>query len=494
MADGKIVNTWVSDDKDMLRSIERMNRQITKLQDKLRNTGIASKKSGDQATKGFEQATKVAKSFVGALGLAGGVAGALGLVNKKFDTWVKNLKEISIESRKASNDIIALAAIQEGGKAKESVMAAARLGRQYGVNRGEAFNTIQALQSASKGGTLAEGLAAGETVFAAARAAGETLSITEATDVEGVGAALGLPPGAAVRRAYRVGQLSSKSPGAVTKGITKSVYFGEEENLLANAVARELLSTKGPDEMGTFLKAAGLATGGKYAALYKEKLGVPLDATHMQRMQALADKGIGSGKDPIADFLKFGITETRQAESLALTIPHLEKIKKTRADLARTAVPGLFQSEWERVSGELPRLGQADELKRMETLFKDVSGGLVPGTEKRSRKASAVQIRYKLRAAAVRSLGLEETLLGRDRITAEGDLTPYGVKEMMASEAVFPMRDEGPGSRPSAAMMPGGVPGPTVEEEIRNEMVRLRKTMERNRPAVRQDGPSQSSW
>ena len=91
MADGKIVNHWVSDDKDMMRSIERMNRQITKLQDKLRQAGAASMKSSQESAKGLSKhgaavdgvVTKIAGMAAGYLSIHGVLRGITAELEKQ---------------------------------------------------------------------------------------------------------------------------------------------------------------------------------------------------------------------------------------------------------------------------------------------------------------------------------------------------------------------------------------------------------------------------
>ena len=483
MADGKIVNHWVSDDKDMMRSIERMNKQITKLQDQLRNAGKISKKSTDKAEVGFKNAAKMAKGFAGALGLAGGVAGAIVAVNRGFDTWLTNVKAVSTASRKAANDIIAFAAIQAGGESQQAVFEAAKLGQKYGLtDRGAVFNTVQAMQSGS-GGDRAKGMRKAERIFQAMSVSGSDLSLESATEVEAVGGALNLGAGTGLRRAYIMGQLSEKTPGAAAEVFPKLVDYGEKENLRGAAVGTQMLSLFDAAKAGTFAKAVAIGTSNKYEKAYKT-IGIGRDATRMERLQALKDKGI----DTVDELRDLGITEQRQQVGLATIVTNLDKVKRYRKEIEERDVPGLFAGKRKQLVGDLPFLEQEERIRQVETQFQDISGGIVPGRQGARASALRFEIKRKERATAIRSLGLETGLFGKARITPEGDLTPWGVKEMMASESLLgPVRPAGPGVHPSAAMFPGGAPGPTVEETIRNEIVRLRKSLERQRPAVRQE-------
>jgi hypothetical protein len=284
-ARGEAQTILSGDEKHLVRALKRSEQQVDQLKGKMREAGRASKQAGDQATSGFNKAGGAIKGMVGGLVGVGGVTAAIGIVNRSYQTWLTNIREIATESKKAADEYIALAALQEGGAKRERVLEAMTIGTQFGMlDRGRVFNIAQALQSNIA--MLHPEMAQKETwnramrllpaVFGAAQMGVPLESAQEAT-IQGI--AQGGKPGQMLRELYMAGELSARDPETLIRAAMGMVPF--EDKTFAAAVAAQLAPVYGT-ELKTYLKQVGLAltaTGG-LAPWYEERgLGPGMAAT-----------------------------------------------------------------------------------------------------------------------------------------------------------------------------------------------------------------------
>ena len=201
-----------SDQARYYTAIQKLIAQQGKMETGFTRVGRAGQRAGKNVGEAFGgQAASQLKSYV--TGLLS-VSGTIGIINKAYATWMTNIRETGAEANKAANELIAFAALQEGGTKGARVKEAMALARKHGITqRGEAFNTVQALQSAL-GGDFKAGMKAAGTVFAATQVG---IPLEAGREAEVVGAATGQVPGQALRRAYVAGQLSSRDPALLAK-------------------------------------------------------------------------------------------------------------------------------------------------------------------------------------------------------------------------------------------------------------------------------------
>jgi len=219
----KVHTKFTSDPAELERAYDKILRQNSRLMEQNQKLASQSRRAGrekrDLLRGTRQQVTTLVGSYLS-------VQGAIGTINRLHDTWLQNIRLVSTEAQKASNQMIAFAALQEGGTKAKRVAAAAALASQFGItDRGEAFNTVQALQSA-RGGDIRAGMTAARTVFAASQVG---VSVGRGRELEVLGASQGQRPGQALRRAFVAGQLSSRDP-EVLAGAAPGMKFFQDKN------------------------------------------------------------------------------------------------------------------------------------------------------------------------------------------------------------------------------------------------------------------------
>ena len=160
-----VVVEMTGDEAKLWKSLQKIVQQTGKVEKAGEKAGKKYKKAGKESDKAFGGAALTKLTAYGA-GLVG-VSSTVGMITKGYEAQVAAAKELATESRKASNELVAFAALQEGGTKAQRVHQATALAAQFGItDRGEAFNTVQALQSAL-GGDFEAGMKAAETTFRA---------------------------------------------------------------------------------------------------------------------------------------------------------------------------------------------------------------------------------------------------------------------------------------------------------------------------------------
>jgi len=278
------------------------------------------------------------------------------------ETWLRNIHRISTETEKASNELIAFAALQEGGTKAKRVQAAANLAMQYGVSdRGEAFNTIQALQSA-RGGDIQAGMASARTVFAATQVG---IPAERGRELEVLGASQGAAPGQFIRQAFVAGQLSARTPETLA-GAAPGLKFFEDKDF-GFAAAAVLAGSLPEEQLRTYTKRGGQAlsaVGPVQAGLKKRGITV---SGQEEALGELARLGI----ETPAELKAFGVTELRQIEALASLVPNFEEVKRVSAEIKRQATPGLLARQRAGVEEELPGTTITREKDILRSMYKD---------------------------------------------------------------------------------------------------------------------------
>lgn len=336
------------------------------------------------------------KAFIGGLVGAGSVTAALMKVSERYQVWRRNIQEIAAEARKASGEILSFAALQAGGEKAGAVRKAAAMGLRYGITeRGVAFDTVQALQSA-RGGDLAAGLAGARSVFQAYQVG---IPLEKGRELEVLGAAQGQAPGAALRRAYVAGQASARDPAALATAAPGMTFWQDKD--LGFAAAGVIAGAVREGELQTYVKAAGIGLSDVSTLETKFKdLGV-LGTPRVEKLRALA----GAGLDTPEKLKAAGLSEIRQQQAVSILVQNLENLDRITAEIQQKARPGIFAAHRTAVEAELPITKTTRQIDMAETMLAHEAAFGKP-----AGPAAKEILLEKMAAVALRRMGKEQTL------------------------------------------------------------------------------------
>jgi hypothetical protein len=389
----QVVVEMTSDEHRLFAAQQKLIEQEANMARGYEKVGRKAKRAGRQARDGFGgRALSSVKSY--AAGVVS-VSAALGSAGRAYQVWLQNMREGSAEMQRAANQAIAFAALQEGGVKAERVQQASALARRYGIrDRGQAFNAVQALQSAL-GGDFAAGMKAAETVF---RATQVGIPLREGLELELVGAAGKQPPGATLRRAFAAGQASARDPMALARAGRGLPFWDDQEIAMASAA---VLAALFGEEVATYTRAAGIGLSTTSAEGFQKtfkKLGVA-DATRMERLQALREAGMDTPEKLAAA----GLGEMRQQIAISTLVKNLDELDRILGEVREQARPGLFAAQREAVEAELPMMRLQREMDLLEAGIAE-SAAFGP----RALEFGTAEREERIRAAAFRRLGFEQ--------------------------------------------------------------------------------------
>lgn len=454
MAKDKVGTLFEGDASDLLQEMDKINARQQKLEDRLKGTTAQTKKL-TQEEKAFGRETKRAldeirgpqqqyqqrtralhallkkgtitqREFNSALrrtkeryqsagragqqafgpqalgqvkGMLGGfvsITAAVAAISRGVQVWLQNMREIAAEGKKAGDEMVALAALQEPGKKRERVMAATKLGARYGIQeRGLAYDTVQAMQSAS--GSFEQGIKLAETVFAAKQAG---MTVEDAKEIATLALGLGFDPNVALRRAHVAGKASMRSPKELAPAGAGLKYWQDRQ--LGWAAAAVLAGTVPAQKLETYTKRGGMALmrtpGAAQDAFAQMGLG---EATQFERLKALQKAGVTTPEAAA----QFGFTEIREAEAVSDLVKQFDKVQQIYGTIQREAKPGLFAAERGQVEKELPETRRAREIDMLAAKAADAKA-----FGPRAQQAQRLKIESMTAALALRERGKEEFL------------------------------------------------------------------------------------
>jgi len=422
---------FTSRDEDVARTIDRLERKVIDLEGKLSLAGKAGqrvgrelKRTGTDGEKAFDSITRGARELIGALGVGAGVAGAVASVNRGYETWLQNMREISAEAGKAAREFVAFAALQEGGAKAGRVRRAAGLATRFGVtDRGLAFDLVQALQSAiaAKEPQLTEEQAFGKAmggagaVFAAAQLG---VPLEAGRQLAALAPGQGMTPEHSLRMAYVAGQASVRSPAVLSKAGPALTFFDDKR--MGYAMGAVLSGGVAEDQLQTYLKNAGIGLSATSADEFQatlQKLGVA-GGTRYEKLAALRAAGITTTEQVGLA----GLKEQRAQFAVSYLLQNFADIMPAYERIGREATPGLFARQRTAVEQELPAAKVARDI---DILKSEVSNLAAFGP--RAMPALGQERRRRLLAASFRRRGLEEGMFGMDYIGPEGEMTDYAL-------------------------------------------------------------------
>jgi len=376
-------------------------RAIKQLNDEYRTTGETQKSLFGQA------AQTMIGTFTGNAGLRL-VTKAISEINAEFENTKQYLTEISREAQKAQNEIIAMAALQEGGKKAERVEAASSLGKQYGVtDRGQAFETVQAMQSIH--GDFKKGMEAAKTVFAASQVG---VPVEFGRELEILGRSQGQGVGDSLRRAYVAGQESGRDPKALAQAAA-GLSFWTKDVSMGFAAAGVLSGTVPEAQLSTYLKRGGMGLSTEGAAGAQEWFNARglKDAGQYERLKGLH----AAGMDSTEKLNAIGFTEIRERQAVAALVKNFSDIGRVYEAVNRRAVPGLFESERGKIEKEIPQARTTREIAQLKAAYADQ---LAFGEQ--SERALVDDRERRIKGLVMKKAGLDRGLFGTSFLDEEG--------------------------------------------------------------------------
>lgn len=459
------------------QSVQKLKGGVKALTKEVGKSARALEKSGGAATKTGKAHGGLATAISGVktkmLALVGPGA-VIALAVREYKLFIDTLKEVSTEAKKTAGEIVSLAALQEAGTKAPRLSQALALATRFGItDRGEALNTIQAIQSAREG-DFEKGIEGAEAVFRATKLG---IPIDVGRELEVQGASQGFEIGEALRKAFVAGQLSARDPGVLAGAAPGLKFFGDKDT--GFAVAAVLAGSQKTGQLDTFVKQAGIALSdvsvvggtltekerrkGKEPKLF-ERLGVA-DATQFERLLALAAAGI----DTPEKLKAAGFSEQRQIEALAGLVPNVADVARFRKEIARRARPGLLLAERQQLEKEIPELAIADDIRVLDAQFQHESA-LGP----KAITALEAEKKRKILAIALRRMGLESAF-GMDLIEG-GEST--GFDEFLARLKLGFRHAAGAQGRAGAAELARLDPLTKAMERVAAELAEIRRQNE----------------
>jgi len=399
--EAKAVQAWLA--------VERAEKRV---EAGARQAGQAQKKGANDAARSLQVVKSTALGVLSALGMTAGIAGAVSTIVRLVGQWREGMAALSREIRTAANESVALAMMQEGGKARERVVEAGELGAQYGVRRAESYNIVQALQAQT--GSWETGKTAAREVF---KLVGwHKLPAEEALTAVSGGVGLRMKPALAARLPYAAGEVSAKGAAelvnvAPAMGFYRDVKGGAAE---AYGIAARLSETTKAEKLEVYTRAVAIALTtrkGKWGKFVGGLRGAEENDIYAM-LQDLAGRGITTPQQLEA----VGLGEIRQKKALSDLLADPTKTMATAAAVRKLAgVEGLLGIKRTTAEGGYPELAHARVVEKMEAVYAAEAG--LPTT--RAGKAAATTARRReiierARATAMQRHGLG-WLVGEDK-------------------------------------------------------------------------------
>lgn len=371
----------------------------------------------DQMERGFRGVAESSRNISGEMqtALDGmlrrwiSIEGAINLASNALQTYERNMSEAARSTESLVDATTAFLNVQPEGTGQARVGQVLQVGRDIGVtDQRQLFNVVQAIQSA-RGGDFQAGLDAARAVFTAGRLGVGTEAGLQA---EQIGVGVGAAPGQVLREFFVAGLASPQSPAELIQGARGLRGFGANETAIAAAVATVLSTQFFGGELGTFTRQAGSAlAGGGAIDTFLQSRGIQAD-TREERILALQGLGISE----LADVEALGVTEERQAQAILVLSQNIEMFTSALQQIQQEARPGLL-------GGRLSALEEDNAMQRMLS-ESNRERAMLQQMQQTPEAMEQANVRRTF-ARMLREQG-QESFLGFDLITAEGDLTAIG--------------------------------------------------------------------
>jgi len=305
---------------------QKMLGALGKIQGRMEQT----KRKTEGWNKGLATARNLAAGIGGAFGF-GVILSGLSKAISLHDQWIQKLRATGEQAAKTGKDVLALALMQEQGKAGDVArkMAAAApswspgkawsVGQQLQAQLGSATAGIKGLQAAHRLGLTG----------VTPEAAGGAVSL---------GMAVGLPAGVAARAPYAAGEESSLSPQELSEGGQRSLGVYRDPILGYSVMAEMSKFKKEPGMMGTYAKMARQSLMDPGKADMWRGMGVK-DQSFFGRLRALKAGGYESEEA----LTNLGFAEKRGREAVGYLLRDIGSLEQKYSAIQRGAqTPGLL--------------------------------------------------------------------------------------------------------------------------------------------------------
>lgn len=421
---------FTGDSERYLRALSTAVNKTAELEGKLRRVGQEGKKASDESSAGWSKAASSLTTYVAGFAT---LSGALAAATRLWETHIQNLREAGKETEDLTRKSIAFAALQEGGVKAARVQAASSLAVQFGIrDRGVAFDTVQALQSAM-GGDFEKGMEAAREVFAATMAG---MRLDAAQELAVLGISQRMSAGETLRKAFVTGQLSTREPETIATAAAGLPFFENKD--LGFAVGGVLAGSVPKNELETYIKAAGRAlepVPGTEQTKAMQRISGGLsedDISRMSQMDTLKMlKAEFPGDVKLEDMFGMGIKEIREAQAMMTVLNNFGEVMRFFSEIPRQAAdPNLLLKQRAAVEAELPEFRLQREIDVGKARRKEMQA------EGLGVQALSSEKRDVARGLAFGALGAEEGLLGMDYIDAEGRMSWFAHMRGILGEGI----------------------------------------------------------
>ena len=248
-----------------------------------------ARKKGDDVDATFKKMKRSAMGVAGALGIGGGVAGALTTVVSLARQWQDYMDGIGGRFNEINRKSISFALVMGASpQLPQQEKRAIEMGARYGVGPVQSKNTVQSMTSLLNN-DFEKGLQASRSPFMANQAG---MDITEAENITAAAVNKGYPDWMGTNLALQAGLASHKDPATLAK-MGRMFPFAKDIQF-ATATAPALLAGTSPDEFQTFGKRAFIALNSeqnKKANRLFKKLDV-FGGTEPEKIAALSKAGL----------------------------------------------------------------------------------------------------------------------------------------------------------------------------------------------------------
>lgn len=356
---GTIHQVLTADESKALDAYRRMDAAQQKMLDRF----AQQKQGSDKAGASIEGQIAPLNKVLGLLGLGGGIAGALSMVNRYFEQTAAHAARLSENVKTASADLAAFTMMQEpgqiGARTKETMAALA----PYGFSPSEALQTTQMLQAQL--GDYQKALAASQAV-GQLKLAGVPVQAGQTAVT--VGMATGLTAEQAAAAPYAAGEVSSLTPAmlAEASGVAVPAFRGYKGGAVTAYQAMAVLSRfiKEPGMLGTYARIAARTP-------LDQNVMKTVGATDTSDFWGVYESMVKKGISTPQQLEGVGITEEREKQAWSMLLSDPAAARRAIADVqSKYETPGLIIGKRTMAEREVPEMKLEREIAETQSRIK----------------------------------------------------------------------------------------------------------------------------
>ena len=212
MARSKNEIVWTGDSAQLIQDLEKLKGKYAQLEDKVKRAGKAGSKSGGEMKLAWSQVGAAVATVAGALGVGGGIQGAVSKIVEGVQKWKEYQDAIARGLVRTGQEMTAIAMSQDKN-VRARVLHSAQVGAEHGLTMGESWGVVQRFQA--REGSFEGGMRSARAAFRLAQKA--DVPLEGAAKAVSVGRGLGLTADQAARAAYAAGKASQLSPAELAQ-------------------------------------------------------------------------------------------------------------------------------------------------------------------------------------------------------------------------------------------------------------------------------------